>query len=62
MTYDTPYRVETTNRLKNSGRVKTVYTLVRSGEGDLVEGTDLAFMHRICELLNADENSSDIHR
>jgi hypothetical protein len=54
MTYETPYRVEHDVR-----QGKSVYVIHRVGDGDLCCGSDAVFMHRICTLLNDEENEKE---
>ncbi len=55
---DTPYRVERSVRVVDNGRSRVVsYTIVRSGEGDLVYGDSATLMYKIVDLLNDEEHS-----
>lgn len=60
---DTPYRVEERMTTVNSGgvtsRYVTAYAIVRTGEDDLCRGDDIVFMHRLVDLLNADEHTNE---
>lgn len=61
MTYESPYRVE---RIVRPGAHYdlTYYAITRTGEDVLVSGNDPVFMHRVCDLLNEQENGKDVHR
>lgn len=54
MNYETPYRVEGDMR-----KGTYVYSIHRVGDGELCCGTDAVFMHRICKLLNDEENEQE---
>lgn len=63
MPYDAPYHVvEYRVSSNNYGSTKVEYAICKSGEGTLVTGTDLVFMHKIIDLLNDDVNGRDVHR
>jgi hypothetical protein len=60
MPYDAPYHVVEYRRSEGSMHVE--YAICRSGEGTLVTGSDLVFMHKIIDLLNEEVRGSDVHR
>lgn len=53
---DTPYHIEEKQVLVRSGTmIVTKYAVARTGEDYKCWGEDLVFMHRLVDLLNADE-------
>jgi hypothetical protein len=55
---DAPYRVEES---RTTGH-KVEYVLCSSGNDSRVYGSDLAFLHKIAELLNEDAHTADTGR
>ena len=54
---DTPYHIEEKRTVTRAGeRTVTQYAITRAGEDDLCWGEDVVFMHRLIDLLNADEH------
>jgi hypothetical protein len=51
---DTPYYVEE-RRVRVGCNYEYGYAITRPGEDDLCLGSDVVFMHKLVELLNADE-------
>lgn len=50
---NTPYYVDEHKiRSGNNGRQVVEYALISVGDGTMVTGTDLVFMHKLAELLN----------
>lgn len=59
---DAPYYVETNRRTHAHGQVITEYAICRTGDGPLVFGSELTFMHKVVDLLNDDVHGRDINR
>ncbi len=57
---DTPYHVEERRNIVQQGRTFVQqYAITRAGEDDLCWSEDLVFLHRIIDLLNADEHRTE---